>query len=105
MQDFRKLKVWGKSHKLTLEIYKEKKSFPSEGKYGLISRIRQSSSYVPTNIAEGCGHTSKNEFARYIQIAIVSICETEYLLKLSKDLFCIDNNYNETVEKRKMLMA
>jgi hypothetical protein len=40
MQDLRKLKVWEKSHNLTLEIYKSTESFPGIEIYGLTSQIR-----------------------------------------------------------------
>ena len=33
MQDFRKLKVWEKGHKLTLEIYKATKAFPTDERF------------------------------------------------------------------------
>ncbi len=34
MKDFRKLKVWEKSHQLTLLIYKSTTTFPKEEMYG-----------------------------------------------------------------------
>ena len=64
MQDFRKLQVWEKSHKLTLEIYKVTRCFPKEELFGLTSQIRRSTSSIPTNIAEGCVKSSQKEFSR-----------------------------------------
>lgn len=86
MKDFRNLKVWEKSHHLTLEVYGVTRLFPKEELYGLTSQIRRSSSSVPTNIAEGCGRGSNSDFKRFLQIAFGSASETEYLLLLSKDL-------------------
>jgi four helix bundle protein len=86
MQDFRELKVWQKSHSITLKIYEITKQYPTEEKYGLISQIRRASASIPTNIAEGCGRRGKAEFSRFIDIAFASACETQYLLILSKDL-------------------
>ena len=34
MKDFRNLKVWNKSHQLTLLVYKAMNQFPVEEKYG-----------------------------------------------------------------------
>jgi four helix bundle protein len=70
MQDFKNLKVWQKSHELTLEIYKVTASFPKEELFGLTSQIRRASSSISANIAEGCGRQSDADFARFLQIAI-----------------------------------
>ncbi|MBQ4033601.1 MAG: four helix bundle protein, partial [Paludibacteraceae bacterium] len=42
MQSYRKLKVWSKSHDLTIKIYKITESFPDSEKYGLSSQMRRS---------------------------------------------------------------
>ncbi len=52
MRDFKKLKVWQKSHSLALSTYKTTSKFPKEEIYGLTSRIRRSSVSIPGNIAE-----------------------------------------------------
>jgi four helix bundle protein len=108
MQDFRKLLVWEKSHKLTLSIYNLTHSFPKEEMYGLTSQIRRASSSVPINIAEGCGRGSDADFARFLQIAFGSVSETEYLLLLCFELgYFSENNYMEMTylvqEIKKML--
>ncbi len=110
MQDFRKLKVWEKSHILTKEIYEVTKCFPKHEMFSLTNQVRRSASSVPTNIAEGSNRSSDKEFIRFINIAIGSITETEYLILLSNEL----NYINEIerfhliemiVEVRKMLVS
>jgi four helix bundle protein len=99
MKDYRNLIVWQKAHQLTLSIYEMSKQFPAEEKYGLVSQIRRASSSIPTNIAEGCGHESKGQFIRYLQIASGSANETEYLLLLSKDLnFILQQDYETALQ-------
>ena len=110
MRDFRSLKVWGKAHRLTLEVYQATQDFPSEERYGLSNQLRRAATSVPTNIAEGCGRGSEKELAQFVQIAIGSASETEYLLELVSDLEYLDvKNYkaltDQTVEVRKMLIA
>lgn len=86
MRDFKQLKVWQKSHNLTLQVYKVTKTFPREETYGLVSQIRRSCSSIPANVAEGCGRDGDAEFARFLQIAMGSATELEYHVLLSRDL-------------------
>ncbi len=96
MRDFRKQKVWAKSHRLTLKVYKIIATFPREELYGLTSQIRRACASIPTNIAERCGRETDLDFARFLQIAMGSATEVEYLFMLSNSLDFIENNlYNE----------
>ena len=98
MQDFKKLTVWKKSHDLTMRVYNLTSQFPREEIYGLTSQIRRASTSIPTNIAEGCGRKSSAEFARFLQIAIGSTSETEYLLFLAHDLKYLDSDQYDQLE-------
>jgi four helix bundle protein len=86
VRDFRELKVWEKSHQLTLAIYKVTTDFPREEVYGLTSQIRRACASIPANIAEGCGRNSVVEFARFLHIAMGSASELDYHLMLARDL-------------------
>jgi four helix bundle protein len=110
MKDFRKQKVWQKSHKLTLEIYKVTIDFPPDELYGLTSQLRRSCASIPANIAEGCGRQSDADFSRFLQIVLGSAAELEYHLLLSHDLgFMNDLDYEElsrkTIEIKQMLTS
>ncbi len=97
MKDFKNLKVWNKSDKLTLEIYEITRTFPVEELYGLKSQMRRASVSIPTNIAEGCGRNSDAELARFLEIAMGSASELEYLVLLSKELYFFDDNVYDTL--------
>ena len=86
MQDFQKLKIWEKSHELTLAVYRATASFPKDELYGLVSQMRRCSSSVPSNIAEGCGRSTKPDFLRFLHNAMGSAKELEYQLILARDL-------------------
>jgi four helix bundle protein len=108
MKDFKRLKVWEKSHHLTLKIYQATGSFPKNELYGIISQIRRAVVSIPTNIAEGCGRNSDIELARFLEISMGSASEVEYLLLLSYDLELLDSEYfqtvtNEVIEIKQML--
>ena len=102
--------MWKKSHKLTLKVYESTSQFPREEIYGLTSQIRRACASIPTNIAEGSGRESAPDFARFLQIAVGSASETEYLILLAHDLkYITGNQYTElidtTIRVRKMLIT
>ena len=110
MRDFRNLKVWGKGHALTLEIYRATTPFPPEERYGLTAQLRRSATSIPTNLAEGCGRYGDRELARFVAIAAGSASEVEYLLMLARDLDLLRPPAHEQLvvrvtEIKKMLTA
>jgi four helix bundle protein len=110
MKDFRQLKVWQKSHQLTLAVYKLTASFPREETYGLSAQIRRASSSISANLAEGCGRNGDAELARYCSIASGSASELEYHLLLARDLKLIKaDEYaplaESVIELKRMLAA
>jgi four helix bundle protein len=90
MKNFRDLKVWEKSHQLTLTVYKSTAKFPSDEKFGLISQMRRCAISIPANIAEGCGRRGNGEFHKFLQIATGSASELAYHFLVSKDLGFLD---------------
>jgi four helix bundle protein len=76
----------------------------------LTSQVRRSCSSVPANIAEGCGRGGDADFARFLQIAMGSACETEYHLILARDLsFLPEAHYRrlsaDVIEVKRMLAS
>lgn len=86
MQDFTKMKVWQKSHQVTLEVYRMTRCFPPEERYGITDQVRRAAVSVSANIAEGCGRGSDADFRRSLQIAMGSAKEVQYFLILARDL-------------------
>jgi four helix bundle protein len=97
MQSFRNLKVWGKAHQLTLEVYKISRRFPKEELFGLTSQARRAAVSVGANIAEGCCRKGDCEMGRFLQIAVGSASELEYHLLLARDLHLLDEHGYATV--------
>ena len=92
MQDFRKLKVWERSHHLAVNIYRATQRVRRSDFPGLIPQLRRAAASIPANIAEGCGHRGKREFARFLQIALASAFELEYHLILATELGIIQRS-------------
>jgi four helix bundle protein len=110
VQSFRNLRVWEKSHRLTLEVYAATKAFPRDEMFGLTSQMRRASTSIGMNIAEGCCRKGDAEMARFLQIAMGSASELEYEFLLAHDLEYLHNPAYEcltaqVVEVKKMLSS
>lgn len=108
MQDYRNLRVWRKSHQLTLAVRQAAGRFPRAGYASLRSQITTSAESIAFNIVEGCGSSSGKELARFLDISIKSTMELEYQLKLAMDYGVIDQEEarglsGEVVDTRRML--
>lgn len=108
MRNFRELKVWEKSHRLTLAVYQTTAKFPRDELYGLTGQVRRACASIPANIAEGCGRDGAAELARFLRIAAGSASELEYHLLLAKDLEMLDSDEHgrlarEVTEIKRML--
>lgn len=108
MKDFRKLKVWGRAHQITLTLYRATKRFPRDELYGLRTQIRRSASSIGANLAEGCGRKGDREFGRFLSIALGSASELEYHLILAADLGYLEGRAGidlcrEVVEVKRMI--
>ena len=108
MKDYREIKVWERSHALTLEIYRATRSFPKDELHGLTSQVRRAASSIPANIAEGCGRDGDAELKRYLNISLGSACELDYFILLAGELSYLaktDAEYMalEILEIRRML--
>jgi len=108
VRSFKELAVWEKAHRLALEMYRVTKQFPKDEVYGLTSQMRRASVSISTNIAEGCGRNGDAELGRFLQIAMGSASELEYLILLAGDLQYLnqatcDQLGNDVIEVKKML--
>ncbi|MBI5555989.1 MAG: four helix bundle protein [Elusimicrobia bacterium] len=110
MKTYRDLIVWQKAMCFVTEIYKQTRKYPKEELYGLVMQIRRSSVSVPSNIAEGYGRNSTDDYLRFIRISLGSIYEIQTQLKiafslkyLSKEEFA--NIYELSREIERMLSS
>lgn len=99
MATFRDLIIWQKSMIFVTNAYKLTNLFPKEEIYGLTSQIRRSAISIPSNIAEGYGRDSNNDFLRFLNIAISSLFEVQTQLEIALNLNYInENQFNEIFE-------
>lgn len=77
-----KLQTFHLADELAIRVYRETINFPASERHGLQSQIRRAAVSVPTNIVEGCARRSENDYLRFLDIALSSANETDYLLDL-----------------------
>ena len=95
---YKKLIVWKKADELAYQIYLETKRFPKDELYGLISQLRRAAVSIPANIVEGTGRQGKKELKQFVNIALGSIAETEYLIDFSLKLKYISQEAHKRLQ-------
>ena len=83
---YRDLIAWQKAIDLVTAVYEQTKTFPKEELYGLMSQMRRAAVSVPSNIAEGQGRHSTNEFRHFLGNAQGSLYELETQIIISRRL-------------------
>ncbi len=81
-----KLRVFQVADSLAVHVYRHSACFPASERFGLQSQLRRAAVSVATNIVEGCAPRSRADYARFLDIALGSATETDYLLDLSRRL-------------------
>lgn len=110
MHQFEKLKVWQKAMDLVVDVYQATENYPKEEKYGLTFQMRRSAVSIPSNIAEGSGRNSNQQFNYFLGVASGSTSELITQTFLSERLYLIDktiarNIVDQCVEVSKMNLA
>ena len=86
VKTYRDLIVWQKAMELVTEIYHHTKAFPDEERYGLTSQLRRSSVSLPSNMAEGYGRNSTQDYIRFLRISNGSLFELQTQLEIARNL-------------------
>lgn len=86
MKNYRDLLVWQKAMNFVTEIYNHTKSFPEEERYGLTLQLRRCSVSLPSNMAEGYGRNSTQDYIRFLRIANGSLFESQTQLIIARNL-------------------
>ena len=110
IKTYRDLIVWQKSMVLVTKIYQITKSFPNNETYGLVSQIRRCAVSIPSNIAEGYGRNSTNDYVRFLCIAMGSLYELETQIEISLNLRYLNKTnferlYESSREVERMLSS
>ena len=108
MSDFKKLRVWRKSHALTLNAHRVAASIRGAQYAALRSQMIRAAMSISANIVEGREQKTEREFARFLGYALASSSELENHLIVARDLRAITNTdfsstLGQVIDVRKML--
>lgn len=99
IKTFLDLKVWQKSHELTLISYKITQNYPKNELFGLISQSRRSAVSISANIVEGFKRQTIKDSLRFYNISSASLEELKYHILLARDLSYINKNIYQQISK------
>jgi four helix bundle protein len=97
IQTFRDLLVWQKAMVLVTNVYSLAKRFPKDELFGLTSQMRRSAVSVPSNIAEGYGRRSTQDYVRFLQISLGSLYELQTQLEIAGNLGYVSHDETKDI--------
>ena len=83
MHNYRELKIWQRSMDFVVRIYEATSKFPTDEKFGLTSQLRRCAISVPSNISEGAGRETNQEFKRFLQFSMGSLNELRTQIEIA----------------------
>lgn len=80
---------------LVAAVYRNTGGFPASERFGLTNQLRRCAVSIPSNVAEGQGRLTSNEFHHFLGIARGSLMELETQLLIARNLgYLRDPNLN-----------
>lgn len=84
--NFERLEAWTQALAFSKAIYQATRSFPDDERFGLTSQMRRASVSVASNLAEGSSRSSRQDFARFVEIATGSVFEVVAQIEIARTL-------------------
>ena len=86
VKSYRDLIAWQRARELVKEVYLLTATFPVGERFGLVSQMDRAAVSIPSNIAEGFGRATTQDYLHFLRIARGSAYELETQLVLAGDL-------------------
>ncbi|WP_263808750.1 four helix bundle protein [Salinibacter sp.] len=110
VESYRDLEVWQRGIVLVERVYEATDGFPNREQYELTSQLRRAVVAIPSNIAEGWGYSSRDQYVYYLEQGRSSLLEVETQLIIAERLSYItedtrDDLLRGTTVESKMLLS
>ena len=86
IKSYRDLVAWQKARTLVKKVYQLTSAFPVVERFGLVSQMDRAAVSIPSNIAEGYGRATTQDYLHFLRIARGSAYELDTQLVLAEDL-------------------
>lgn len=100
IRSYRDLIVWQLAVRLGLDLYRVTSFFPDSERFGLINQIRRAAVSVASNIAEGYGRGTRQEYVRYLRMSRGSLYEIETQLAFAVELGFVEQHTFKQMEEK-----
>ena len=110
VESYRDLEVWQRGIVLVERVYEVTDDFPDREQYELTSQLRRAAVAIPSNIAEGWGYSSRDQYVYYLEQARSSLLEVETQIIIAERLSYVteetrDELLEQTTVESKMLLS
>lgn len=98
VKSYRDLIAWQRARELVKETYLLTAEFPVGERFGLVGQMDRAAVSIPSNVAEGYGRATTQDYLHFLRIARGSAYELETQLVLAEDLgLCAQTASSKTV--------
>ena len=92
------------------QVYLVADKFPANEKFGITAQLKRCAVSIPSNIAEGAGRATNNQFRYFLEIAMGSCNEAQTQLELAYRFSYVEkenfeNLINEALQIYRMILA
>lgn len=86
IKSHRDLRAWQLAYAFGLRVLKATRTFPKHELFALSGQLRRCAVSVPSNVAEGFGRGSRQDYLRFLKMARGSLFEVDTQLQYARDL-------------------
>ena len=86
IKTYRDLLVWQRAMDLAKVVYLSTQAFPKTEQFGLTNQLRRAVVSIASNVAEGNGRGSTQDYVRFLHIARGSLFESQTQIDLAQRL-------------------
>ena len=97
IKTYRDLLVWQRAMELAKAVYLATQHFPKVEQFGLTNQLRRAVVSVASNIAEGNGRGSTQDYVRFLHIARGSLFEAQTQIELAFRLTYLPDTDSESL--------